>query len=71
VTVRIDAIVGPRIRAARLAAGLSQPQLARLAEVADAMLCAWETGRTIPTINSLQRVADALGLPLSDFVGPV
>lgn len=60
--------IGARIRAARQKAGFSQPQFARLAEVAEMMLNTWELGKTIPTIDSLRKVSQALGIPISELL---
>jgi len=67
--VPIDAHqIGNRIREARVRAGLSQPQLSRLAEVANATVSRWETGKTCPCLVSLYRLADALGVPVGSLV---
>lgn len=60
--------IGNRIREARVRAGLSQPQLSRLAEVANATVSRWETGKTVPTLNSLYRLAEALDVPVGSLV---
>ncbi len=43
--------------------GLSQADLAREVGVADAQVSRWRRGRVIPTVRSLQRIADTLGVP--------
>ncbi|MGH2470188.1 MAG: helix-turn-helix domain-containing protein [Chloroflexota bacterium] len=42
--------------------GLSQAQLARTLGVADAQVSRWRRGQVVPTVQSLQRIADALGV---------
>ncbi len=43
--------------------GLSQAGLAREVGVADAQVSRWRRGRVIPTVRSLQRIADTFGVP--------
>ena len=43
--------------------GLSQADLAREVGVADAQVSRWRRGRVIPTVRSLQRIADTFGVP--------
>ena len=43
--------------------GLSQAALARSVGVADAQVSRWRRGRVIPTVRSLQRIADTFGVP--------
>jgi transcriptional regulator with XRE-family HTH domain len=50
-----------RIRAARLAQGLTQEQLARAVGVTRSAVAQWETGRAGQVGNNLVRIARALG----------
>src|ERR1035437_2930538 len=50
-----------RIRAARLAQGLTQEQLARAVGVARSAVAQWETGRAGQVGSNLARIARALG----------
>ena len=43
--------------------GLSQADLAREVGVADAQVSRWRRGQVIPSVRSLQRIADTLGVP--------
>lgn len=56
------------IRERRLAAGMSQAQLARAAHVAQPNLSAYENGRRTPTEPVLQRINSALEIPVADRV---
>lgn len=56
------------IRERRLAAGMSQAQLARAARVAQPNLSAYENGRRTPTDAVLQRINGALEIPVADRV---
>lgn len=49
------------IIAARTAAGLSQAQLAERMETSQSYIARLESGRTLPTIRTLLRVAEATG----------
>ena len=59
-----------RLQAARLAAGLSQSQLARAAGVPVGTLQGWEQGRRTPLADVLPRLAGALGCGYEDILGP-
>src|SRR5579871_5898046 len=52
--------------------GLTQAQLARSVGVADTQVSRWRRGQVIPTVQYLQRLADAFGverLTLDQLVG--
>ena len=52
--------LGPQIRAAREAAGLSQEQLADLMDADQGQVSRTERGNKMPTVLTLMRFADAL-----------
>ena len=56
-----------QLKAARLAAGMRQDQLAEIAGVARSALQLWETGKTIPSPTSLRRLAAALQVPTTSL----
>ena len=57
------------IRKLREAKGLSQEKLARLADVANNTLIKMESGENQnPTLNSLKKVAKALGVSVDDLI---
>ena len=57
------------IRRLREAKGLSQEKLARLADVANNTLIKMESGENQnPTLNSLKKVAKALGVSVDDLI---
>ncbi|OHV08640.1 cupin domain-containing protein [Kushneria phosphatilytica] len=58
---------GPRLRALRLAKGLSIRELARLSGVTHASISLIERDRHSPSVSSLKRILDCLGVTLSDF----
>ncbi|MCB9427666.1 MAG: helix-turn-helix domain-containing protein [Actinobacteria bacterium] len=55
------------LRKARLGAGYSQAELARLIAVSTVTVKAWETGRRAPRPATQRQVADALGLGFDDL----
>jgi transcriptional regulator with XRE-family HTH domain len=63
----VNPAVGQRLRAARLAQGLSARQLATLADVTPAYLSRLENGQLSPTVSTLSKVMQALGRPVADL----
>jgi transcriptional regulator with XRE-family HTH domain len=59
--------IGERLKAARMARGLSQRQLARKAGVTNGLISQIEQNHSSPSIASLKRITDALPLSLADF----
>lgn len=53
------------IRQIRESAGITQAELARRLGITQPAVARWESGRRQPRVESLQRIADALGLNLS------
>ena len=50
---------------------IDQKDIARVAGVTEGAVSQWISGKTIPKIGRLQRVADFLGVPLSYFVDSI
>jgi transcriptional regulator with XRE-family HTH domain len=61
-------VIGDRIRAARLHANLTQEKLAELAGMDRQTINRVEQGHQSPILDNLIRIADAIGVPLSDLV---
>lgn len=59
-----------RIRAARMARGLSQTALAERAELSNLTLSRWEIGTKAPSLASLNRVARVLDVAAADLLDP-
>jgi transcriptional regulator with XRE-family HTH domain len=59
--------VGKRLKAVRLAQGLSQRQLAARAGVTNSMISLIEQNRTSPSIASLKLILDAVPMTFSEF----
>ncbi|WP_326594515.1 helix-turn-helix domain-containing protein [Streptomyces sp. NBC_01803] len=57
-----SALVGAAVRAARLRAGLSTRELAALAGISQPFLSQVERGQSAPSVNTVYRLAEALGL---------
>ncbi|GGY80989.1 XRE family transcriptional regulator [Streptomyces nitrosporeus] len=61
--------IGDRIRAARLYANLTQEKAALRSGIGLDSYNRIEQGHASPRLDSLIRIADAIGVPLSDLVG--
>jgi len=61
---------GKRLSAARRLKGLSQEALAKLLGTTRVNIGYYERKATNPTLEFIQRCADALEVPLSDLIGP-
>jgi transcriptional regulator with XRE-family HTH domain len=62
--------VGPRLRALRKSQELSLVDLSAQAELSIGMLSQIERGISTPSLNSLARIAGALGIPVMDLFDP-
>lgn len=60
--------LGERLKAARVAAGLTQLQLAVQAEVDPSTVARIESDKNLPRIDKLQSIAKVLGLALEDLL---
>lgn len=63
--------VGERIRKARKDAGLTQNQLAARLSISYVNISQLERGERNPGVDTLQRIADALDLPVGELLGTV
>lgn len=59
--------VGRKLRAMRLAFGLSQRELAKRAGVTNGMISLIEQGRTSPSVGSLQKILAAVPMTMAEF----
>jgi transcriptional regulator with XRE-family HTH domain len=66
--VSID--VGNRLRQLREARKVSMRTLATMSGLSANALSMIERGKTSPSVSTLYRIADALGVPVTDFFGP-
>jgi len=64
----VPAIVGSNLRRLRKAQGHSLERLAELSGVSRAMLGQIETGKSVPTVSLLWKIADALGVPVTTLI---
>lgn len=64
----IPAILGHNLRRLRTRQGHSLERLARLSGVSRAMLGQIETGKSVPTISTLWKIATALGVPFAQLL---
>jgi transcriptional regulator with XRE-family HTH domain len=61
--------MGQRLQRLRQEAGMSQPELAKAADVPLGTLRNWEQGRRMPLLDTAARVAGALGVSLDELAG--
>jgi len=61
-------IIGARIRAARLARGLTQKAVGDALGINDRHVQAWESGRRNPGRKHLAKLAEVLGLQVADLL---
>jgi len=64
-----QATVGARLRAFRMAAGVSQLRLALKMGVEVSQLGSWESGQKQPAEHELQLLADTLGITVQELTG--
>ncbi len=64
----INIIFGMKLRQARLEAGLTLTDLARMAEMSPSYLTEIEKGRKYPRADKIVKMAEALGKPYDDLV---
>ena len=60
--------VGERIKAARKSKNLTQKQLEKLCGINEANIRKYESGRQNPKIETLEKIASALDVPMSWFI---
>ena len=60
--------IGERIKASRKGKGLSQKELGKVLGVSGAMIGQYETGQRKPRLDTLQRIAAALGVEWTELV---
>jgi transcriptional regulator with XRE-family HTH domain len=60
--------VGQNVKAARETAGLTQKQLGERAGIAPPHVSRLETGEHLPSLKTVKRVADSLGVEVADLL---
>ena len=65
-----QAMFGTNFLKARLAAGLSQQEVERLTGIRQHYISTLERGLENPTLDTMTRLAAALGVPLADLLAP-
>ena len=63
-------IIGQRIKFFREEAGLTQNQLAELADISREAIGNYEKGRRVPPVDIAQRIAAALEMSVDDLIYP-
>ena len=67
----IYALLGSRVKTERKARHLTQQELADAADMDTAHLSRIESGKTIPSINTVKKLADSFGLPIAKLFADV
>jgi len=62
------AITGQLIKIERIKRGLEQSELAKLSGIAQPQLSRYENAQSTPSFKSVQKIADAFGIPIFDLV---
>ncbi|HTR56140.1 MAG TPA: helix-turn-helix transcriptional regulator [Kofleriaceae bacterium] len=63
----VEELVGRRIREKRKLAGFTQAQLAERVRVCNETVCRLETGKCLPSLYTIERIARALQIELRDL----
>lgn len=66
----LAAVIGTNVRAARVAAGLGQKELAEASGIAVPNISRLEAGTHLPSVATLKKVSDALKVPICQFLDP-
>ena len=66
---KLNQSVGQRLKAARNALGLTQEQLAEQVDRTKEAISNLERGHNLPTIETLDRICDVLGIPIRYVFG--
>lgn len=61
-------LIGRNVRAARVAAGLAQHELAEKTGIAVPHISRLEKGTHLPSVATLKKVSDALEVPICSFL---
>jgi transcriptional regulator with XRE-family HTH domain len=64
----VEKQLGKRVAGLRQLAGLTQAALAERVEVATETISRLERGSAVPSLGRLERIAEALGVPLADLL---
>ena len=61
--------IGEKIKAARIAARMTQADLAKILGVAYQNIGQWESGKRNPKLDTIIKIAEALGVRIEDLMG--
>ena len=61
-------MIGNKIKALRKQSGLTQKKLASLMGIAHQSISDWELGKKKPTVETLKKIAGALGISVSTLI---
>lgn len=60
--------IAQNLRSARQASGLTQFRVALAMDVKERTYCRWESGETVPSVATLRRLAEVLGVSISTLI---
>ncbi len=60
--------IGKNIKKLRIANGMEQSQIAKIAGVTNKAVSAWENGLSVPRMGAIQKIADYFGILKSDII---
>ena len=60
--------IGKNIKRIRVANGMEQSQIAKIAGVTNKAVSAWENELSVPRMGAIQRIADYFGILKSDII---
>lgn len=69
--MEIEKIIGVNFATLRREKNLTQEKISELTEISQQYLSDLERGKRNPTIKTLQKIADALNVPLLDLMKPI
>lgn len=69
--MEIKKSVGDRIKNLRLSKSLTATKLANMSFISQSYLSDIENGRTLPALDTLFQICDALGISLGEFFGGI
>ena len=62
--------IGECIRTARIAAGMTQTELAEATDIPYQTIGHWERNSTSPKFDSVEKIAKALGITVAELISP-
>ena len=61
--------IGQKIKALRLANGIKQKEFAQMLSISPQAISKWESGKNMPDISILPKIADIFGTSIDELLG--